>query len=122
MRPRQSLIVAVASVVAFAAAFAVSGAGGVEPQPQAAPLKPAEVIEVDAVTVSAGVTAAPRLPALNVPEPKKPDPPSTNPDLQPTNPDLQPTNPDLEPTNPDPQPTNPTPTPTKPEPLITGDG
>ena len=108
MSPRQSLIVTVASVVAFAAAFAVSGAGGVEPQPQAAPLKPAEVIEVDAVTVSAGVIAAPRLPALNVPKPKKPDPPSTNPDLQPTNPDLQPT--------------NPTPTPTKPEPLITGEG
>jgi len=115
MRPRQSLIVAVASGVAFAAAFAVSGAGGVEPQPQAAPLKPAEVIEVDAVTVSAGVTAAPRLPALNVPKPKRPDRPSTNPDLQPTTPDLQPTNPDL-------QPTKPTPTPTKPEPLITGEG
>jgi ABC-type proline/glycine betaine transport system substrate-binding protein len=72
MKPRQILIVAVAAVVAFVAALALSGGGGdAEPKAEAASVKPAVVIEVGSATVSTGVTSAGGLPALKVPKPKK---------------------------------------------------
>jgi hypothetical protein len=72
MQARQLLIVAGIAIVAFAAAFGIASAGGGdEPKAASDGVRPAEVIEVEDVAVTAGVATARGLPALNVPK-KKP--------------------------------------------------
>lgn len=75
MQPRQLLIVAIAVIVAFGAAFGIAKAGaGKEPDGGAGAAKPAEVIEVGDATVAASVSDAGGLPALQLPEKKKKQP------------------------------------------------
>ena len=73
MQPRQLLIVAVAVLVAFGAAFGIAKAGGGDESDASGAVKPAEVIEVGEVTVAAGAVDTGGLPALRVPE-KTPEP------------------------------------------------
>jgi hypothetical protein len=74
MQPRQILIVAIAALVAFGAAFGIAKAGGGDEPKASGAIEPAEVIDVGDATVSASVPDAGALPALRVPE-KTPDPP-----------------------------------------------
>ena len=74
MQSRQLMIVAVAVILAFGAAFGIArAAGGDEPKAAAKAVKPAEVIEVGGATVSARVADAGGLPALRLPEKKQPE-------------------------------------------------
>jgi hypothetical protein len=72
MQPRQLLIVAIAALVAFGAAFGIAKAGGGDESNAAGGLEPAEAIEIGDANVSAGLTDEGRLPALRLPE-KKPE-------------------------------------------------
>ena len=73
MQPRQLLIITGVAIVAFAVAFGVAGAsGGEDSKAAGAGLAPAEVIEVEDADVTAGVSGASGLPALQVPKKKKP--------------------------------------------------
>lgn len=73
MQPRQLLIVLVAALVVFGAAFGIAKAGGGDESSKAsAGIKPAAVIEVGDASVSARVADSGELPALQLPE-KTPD-------------------------------------------------
>ena len=62
MQPRQLLIVAIAALIAFGAAFGIAKAGGGDESNASGSVKPAEVIEVGDATVSAGVADTARCP------------------------------------------------------------
>lgn len=67
VRPRELLIVVIAVLVVFGAAFGIAKAGG-DDSKASAELKPAEVIEVGEAAVSARVADNGGLPALRLPE------------------------------------------------------